>query len=348
MTRCENYLTIEKYIQERLPSKNRARHKGCSKIYDPYHRKRSPKARNKRASGTRLKLGNSVKMRPKDEDYIVRGSEPTKDYVTYHQQIKNKLTSRYRPRQIYFDTDSFRMGVDNPSKTCVCHNPDYFIGYITPINLKLKEINGSLKIIGTGTVRWRITDDTGKIHNINIENLLYVPDAPMCMISPQHWGQEANDHYAMEEGTRGITQSKNIILEWNQRNYQKTIPLCPSTNTGRFMSTPGSTKHRLFCAQVDDTTYSKDKKKVSYCMEINKEEEIELYDEQIDNPGERSEKKTTKIFATWDSEPEQRRSNEENIERDKVEMKAELNQMELLRWHHCLGHISFAKMNRLS
>ena len=33
-----------------------------------------------------------------------------------------------------------------------------------------------------------------------------------------------------------------------------------------------------------------------------------------------------------------------NIERDKVEMKAESNQMELLRWHHRLGHLSFAKM----
>ena len=39
MTRCENYLTFEKYIQERLPSKKRARHKGCSKIYDPYHKR---------------------------------------------------------------------------------------------------------------------------------------------------------------------------------------------------------------------------------------------------------------------------------------------------------------------
>ena len=97
----------------------------------------------------------------------------------------------------------------------------------------------------------------------------------MCMISPQHWGQEANDHYPMEEGTRGVIQNKNVIFEWNQRKYQKTIPLCPSTNTGRFMCTPGSTEPRIFCAQVDDKTYSKDKEKVSYCMEINKEEEIE-------------------------------------------------------------------------
>ena len=127
MTRCENYLTFEKYIQERLPSKKKARHKGCSNIYDPYHRKRPPKARNKRVSGTRLKLGNSVQMRPKNEDYIVRDSESTKDYLIYHQQNKRKLRSRYRPRQICFDTDSFRMGVDNHSTVCVYNNPDHFI-----------------------------------------------------------------------------------------------------------------------------------------------------------------------------------------------------------------------------
>ena len=144
-------------------------------------------------------------MRPRDEDYIVRGSESTKNYVTYHQQNKSKLKSRYIPRKIYFDTDSFRMGVDNHSTACVGNNPDHFIGGITSLNLKLKGINGSLKIIGTWTVRWRITDHTGKIHTINIENVLYVPDTPICMISPQHWSQEANDHYPMKEGTRGVT-----------------------------------------------------------------------------------------------------------------------------------------------
>ena len=131
------------------------------------------------------------------------------------------------------------MEMHSYSTTCVCNNPYYFIGGITPINLKLKGIKESLKSIGTGTVRWRITDDTGKIHTLTIENVLYVPDSPMCMISPHHWGQEANDHYPMKEGTRGITQSKNIIFEWNQRKYQMTIPLCPSNNTGIFMSAPG-------------------------------------------------------------------------------------------------------------
>ena len=110
MTRCENYLTFEIDLQERLPSKKKARHKGYSKIYDRYHRKRPPKARNKRAPGTRLKLSNYVKMRPKDKYNIVKGSESTKDYVTYHQQNKSKLKSRYRPRQLYFDTDSIPNG----------------------------------------------------------------------------------------------------------------------------------------------------------------------------------------------------------------------------------------------
>ena len=147
------------------------------------------------------------------------------------------------------------------------------------------------------------------MHTITIENILYVPDAPMYMISPQHYGQEATDHYPMEESTRGITQSKNNVLEWNQQKYQKTIPLCPSTNTGRFMSELGSTEQRLLYAQVDDKTYSKVNEKVSYYMEINKEKEMKLYDEQIDNSGERGENKTTKIFAPWDSEPEERRNN---------------------------------------
>ena len=75
------------------------------------------------------------------------------------------------------------------------------------------------------------------------------------------------------------------------------------------MSELGSTEQRLLYAQVDDKTYSKVNEKVSYYMEINKEKEMKLYDEQIDNSGERGENKTTKIFAPWDSESEERRNN---------------------------------------
>ena len=61
----DNCLTFEKYIQERLPSKEKARHKGCSRLYNSYHRKRPHKDRNKRDSETRLKLDNHVKITPK-------------------------------------------------------------------------------------------------------------------------------------------------------------------------------------------------------------------------------------------------------------------------------------------
>ena len=61
------------------------------------------------------------------------------------------------------------MGMDNHNTACVCNDQCHFIGGITPISLKLKEINRSLKIIGTETVRWIITDDTGKIHTITIK-----------------------------------------------------------------------------------------------------------------------------------------------------------------------------------
>ena len=54
------------------------------------------------------------------------------------------------------------MGVDNQSTAYVCNNPYHFIGGIKPINLKLKGIYGSLKIIRKETVRWIIIDDTGK------------------------------------------------------------------------------------------------------------------------------------------------------------------------------------------
>ena len=130
-----------------------------------------------------------------------------------------------------FDSDSFRIGVDNQSSFSISNNLDDFITPPSPINAKLLGINGVSAILGRGTVRWHIDDDDGRTHPITLPNTLYVPSSPMCLLSPQHWAQVMKDHLPEAEGTWCATYSRSVILYWDQRKYKRTIAISPRTNT---------------------------------------------------------------------------------------------------------------------
>jgi hypothetical protein len=54
-------------------------------------------------------------------------------------------------------------------------------------------ISDGLEIAGKGTFKFNINDGEGKQHTIRIKNSLYVPKMRWCLLSPQHWAQEAGD-----------------------------------------------------------------------------------------------------------------------------------------------------------
>jgi hypothetical protein len=54
-------------------------------------------------------------------------------------------------------------------------------------------IKNELAIAGEGTFKFNIKDNGGQQHTIRIKNSLYVPDMRRCLLSPQHWAQEAGD-----------------------------------------------------------------------------------------------------------------------------------------------------------
>ena len=59
-------------------------------------------------------------------------------------------------------------------------------------------ISEGLEIVGTGTFVFDIEDDNRGLHTIKIKNSLFVPDLRFCLLSPQHWAQEAGDNYNMD------------------------------------------------------------------------------------------------------------------------------------------------------
>ena len=64
---------------------------------------------------------------------------------------------------------------------------DHFITYNASEGQECKGIAAVLKIKGRGTLKFRIDDDNGITHTINLLNSVHIPDLPMVLVSPQHW-----------------------------------------------------------------------------------------------------------------------------------------------------------------
>jgi hypothetical protein len=98
---------------------------------------------------------------------------------------------------------------------------------------KIGEVEGikqGLVIRGIGTFKFKLKDNDGIMHEIKVPNTLFLPDLKRCLLSPQHWVQEARDNYQLPRGTRMESDDKNCILIWGQGKYKKMIPFNPNSN----------------------------------------------------------------------------------------------------------------------
>jgi hypothetical protein len=125
-----------------------------------------------------------------------------------------------------FDTDLFAVGVDNHASRCMGNNKRLFKNLILARTAQsVRGISKGLEIEGKGTLVLDVNDNTGKPHCIKIPNSLYLPGLRMCLLSPQHWAQEAGDNYSLPNGTRMENNAHNCILLWGQGMYSKNDPV---------------------------------------------------------------------------------------------------------------------------
>jgi hypothetical protein len=109
---------------------------------------------------------------------------------------------------VRFDLDSYPIGIDCHASRCMVNSPHLFE------NLQLKQggevagINSGLEIKGIRTFKFKVDNNNGTTHEIKIPNSLYLPDLKRCLLSPQHWAQEAGDNYPVPRGTRMENNNK--------------------------------------------------------------------------------------------------------------------------------------------
>jgi hypothetical protein len=83
--------------------------------------------------------------------------------------------------------------IDTGASCCISNDKKDFVNF-TPSSTDsvIHGISSGLKIAGTGTITWTILNDDSDEITIHIHDCLYVPDAPMCLLSPQHMASQTN------------------------------------------------------------------------------------------------------------------------------------------------------------
>jgi hypothetical protein len=107
-------------------------------------------------------------------------------------QFAYATTSKQTDKFMRFDTDSFRINIDNCCTTTITPNIDDFVEPVVKVrNRSVQSFNGqtSPAVLHKGTIRWVINNDQGVARTILIPNSYHVPDAPTRLLSPQHWAQ---------------------------------------------------------------------------------------------------------------------------------------------------------------
>ena len=120
-----------------------------------------------------------------------------------------------------FDTDSFDILIDNCCSHTLTNDINDYIEPPVKSNVRIRGYNGTTNSTMVGTVKWKIKDDKGKIHNFILPNTYYSSSVETRLLSPQHWEQ------TRKKGRDSccFTYHDAIIMRWNKDKYQITVPL---------------------------------------------------------------------------------------------------------------------------
>ena len=275
-----------------------------------------------------------------------------------------------------YDPDSYWMAVDNCCSNCISNCLDDFVGPLQRVIARVKGIGGT-QVVATmkGVLRWRITDDEGRVHTFLIKDSYYHKESPYRLVSPQHLAQACYDD---GRGTWCGTYRNAAELHWDHNQYKRTIPLNES-NIALMRSAPGFDSFVVFATAFEELTEDSsficlpttvsDNEGDSSDEETDPDETRGETMEQIEDreqgktrrhpdlpddvfPDQPSVEKDLGEMAPDDEwlkfvDEEDNRAQVHIIPEDE-DVQDKSAQAEFLSWHYRLGHVSFEKIRQMS
>jgi hypothetical protein len=189
----------------------------------------------------------------------------TKASYTYIIEARAVL-EKVKRKKVQFDTDSYDILIDNCCSHTLTNDINDYIEPPVKSEVKVRGYNGETNSTMVGTVKWKIKDDNGKVHNFILPNTYYSSSVETRLLSPQHWAQVKNKG----RDTYCVTYHDAIIMRWNKDKYQITAPLDnrKHRNVGVMRSATGIKKYITSCQ-----AYEKEFETLAYPATISMEDQ---------------------------------------------------------------------------
>eukprot|EP00978_Attheya_sp_CCMP212_P033806 scaffold138358_cov66-Attheya_sp.AAC.1 len=122
------------------------------------------------------------------------------------------VNAAWKPREpTKLDFNSFVITVDNCCTTSVTNNLKDFIEPPKDRKTAVSGMGGTILATDRGT------------------KVLYAPDAPFRLLSPQHWSQQVDDNYPKKHGTWCATYDDTVVLQCGNREVSpRPLPTAPA------------------------------------------------------------------------------------------------------------------------
>ena len=117
---------------------------------------------------------------------------------------------------------SYCFVLDTGTSDHVCRDQELFINEPEPCpHISLRGVGGNIQASGLGSIKFRVHDDDGNKHDLIIHNVLYVPECPINLISPQLLSSSCKSSRLKDAGL--LTYQDMTIFFWENMTFTKTI-----------------------------------------------------------------------------------------------------------------------------
>jgi hypothetical protein len=126
-------------------------------------------------------------------------------------------TNAHSPVYMDYALGSKAICIDTGASSYISNDKNDFISLETVQHQSIAGISSGLSIEGIQTLRWKINDDNGDTIVLHVQNALYVPKVPMCLLCPQQVAQQT-----AKENDGFIAEAKFGKLTYD--GFVRTIP----------------------------------------------------------------------------------------------------------------------------
>jgi Reverse transcriptase (RNA-dependent DNA polymerase) len=272
-----------------------------------------------------------------------------------------------KPFSNAWDTDSGRVGVDCRASACMSNRIEDFVpGSLQPCNKRVQTFGGHhVSNIQVGTIHWEVQSDDGQTHVFEIPKSYYVPEGGARLLSPQHWSStRPKTDQIRGLLARSVVTGKSAKLEWNRRKAGIELRRDTKSNVFDMILAPGIQAYQGFVEEAGlendldpvalDAAYVSDDEDESLSPEPRAQDMRDWesdWEENRDKGAQLSEGEpgeTTPAFrqepVLIDFLPEDFQTSERVVYPDEEDKPLHNHAAELLRVHHRLNHIAFAKL----